>query len=90
MTAFTDSGSSPRMTDFGFYKIPDCSPERLICLRSVLSHLLGPLYTERKFSLFRPGTDNAKTAVVVADERVVEAPVGDGAAGRTEAPAATA
>ena len=39
--AFTDSGSEPGMTDFGFYKIPDCSSERLICLRSVLSHPLG-------------------------------------------------
>ena len=41
MAALTDSGSGPGMTDFGFYKIPDCSSERLICLSSVLSRPLG-------------------------------------------------
>ena len=54
----------------------------------------GAPCTERKFLLFRPGTDNAKTeaadAVVVAVVRVVVAPVGDSAAGRKVDPAATA
>ena len=50
----------------------------------------GALYTERNFLLFRPGTNDTKTVVAEAVVRVAVDPVGDSAAGRIAAPAATA
>ena len=50
----------------------------------------GALYTERKFLLFRPGANNAKTVVAAEVVRDAAEPVGDSAVGLIAVTAAAA